>query len=128
MPKTYYLDNKMIDAVFRGIAFVPPAAVYVALFTTIPTVSGGGVEVTGNAYTRQPCTFSVPSNGTSSNTIDVVYPIATPAGWGTITSFGVYDAPVGGNLLYFTTLSSSRLIAASDQVRFPIGQLIASET
>jgi hypothetical protein len=128
MPKSYYLCNKMLDANLRGVAYVPPSAVYVGLFSTAPTVNTPGVEITGNGYTRQVVIFGAPVNGVSSNTADVVYPAATPADWGTITSFGIFDSPAGGNLLYFATLSSSRYIAVNDQVKFPIGQLIASET
>lgn len=127
MPKSYYLCNKMLDAALRNVAYVPPATTYVALFTTSPTPSTAGVEVVGGGYTRQSATYGAPVNGTTDNTTDVTFPIAM-SDWGTITSFGVFDAPVGGNLLYFASLSSSRYIATNDQVRFPVGQLIATET
>lgn len=127
MPKTYYADNSMINLLLRATPFAPPATTYCALFTAAPTQLGGGTEVSGNGYVRQAVVWGAPTNGTSLNTNDVVFPIAT-ADWGTITSFGIFDQLGGGNLLYYANLSSSRYIYLNDQVRFPIGQLIATET
>lgn len=126
MPKSYYLDNSFLNAALRQTAYTSPVSVHVALFTVAPTVLGGGTEVVGGAYARQTVTFSAPVNGQSSNTVDVLFPVATVA-WGTIVAFGVYDASSGGNLLYFNALSTPRSIEINDQVRFPSGQLLASE-
>ena len=127
MPKSYYADNSMLNLWLRATPLAPPAATYCALFTVAPTQLGGGTEVSGNGYARQAIVWGAPSNGVCLNTNDVVFPIAT-ADWGTITSFAVFDQPAGGNLLYYANLSSSRYIYLNDQVRFPIGQLIATET
>ena len=126
MPKTFYLDNAFINAALRNTPFASSPTIYAALFTVAPTASGGGTEVSGAGYARQTVTFSVPVNGLSSNTADVVFPLAA-APWGTIVAFGIYDQSVGGNLLYFNLLSVPRTVAVNDQVRFPVGQLIASE-
>lgn len=126
MPKTYFLDNSFLNAALRQVAYTSPVAVYVALFTAAPTVAGGGTEVSGGAYARQTVVFTAPVNGQCSNVADVLFPIATSA-WGTIVAFGVYDAASGGNLLYFNNLSTPRNVQINDQVRFPSGQLIASE-
>lgn len=126
MPKTYYLDNAFLNSALRQTPYSSPIATYVALFTTAPTVSGGGTEVTGGGYARQTVTFAAPVNGQTTNTGDVIFPIAAAA-WGTITAFGIYDAATGGNLLYFNLLSVPRSVTINDQVRFPVGQLIASE-
>ena len=122
MPKSYYLDGSIINAALRGIAYTSPAASYVALFTTSPTRSGGGVEVTGGSYARQAATWSAPTSGRSSNTTDLTFPVATD-NWGTITSYALYDAPVAGNLLYYGDLNAPRLIETNDQMKFPTGQL-----
>jgi len=126
MPKTYYLDNAFINAALRQTPFASPLTIYAALFTAAPTASGGGTEVSGGGYSRQTVTFSSPVNGLASNTTDVVFPLAA-ASWGTVVAFGLYDQSVGGNLLYFNLLSVPRTVAINDQVRFPVGQLIASE-
>ncbi len=126
MPKTYYLDNNFLNAALRSVPFSPPPTIYVSLYTVAPSVSGGGTEVTGGGYARQTVTFSTPANGQAANLADVVFPIAAAA-WGTVTAFGLTDAPTGGNLLYFNLLSVPRAVGINDQVRFPTGQLIASE-
>jgi hypothetical protein len=126
MPKTYYLDNIVINAALRNTAWVPPVIVYVALYTASPNQSGGGTEVTGSGYGRQPCTFGSPTNGSASNVADITFPIALDS-WGTVTSFGLCDTSSGGNILYYGNLSAPRLIETNDQMRLPAGQLICSE-
>lgn len=127
MPKTHYLANNVLNAALRGIAFVPPPSVYVALYTVVPTVLGGGTEVSGGAYARQTVTLTVPASGQVTSTADVLFPVASAA-WGTVVSFAILDASSGGNMLYFGNLSTPRSVVASDQVRFPSGQLVAQET
>lgn len=122
MPKSYYLSDNMVNAALRNTPFVPPVTVYVALFTVTPNPAGGGTEVSGGSYARQATTFSVPSNGTSSNSALIAFPVATAA-WGTLTSFAVFDALAGGNLLYFANLNAPRTVLINDQVQFPVGQL-----
>ncbi len=122
MPKTYYLDGVLINAALRQIAYTSPTASYVALYTTSPTQSGGGVEVTGGGYGRQTAVWSAPVAGQSSNTADVTFPVATAA-WGTITSFALVDAATAGNILYYANLNATQTVAINDQVKFPAGQL-----
>lgn len=127
MPKTYYLDNNVLNVALRGIAFTPPATIYVALYTVAPGVGGGGTEVAGGAYARQTVTLTAPVSGQCSNTADVLFPVASLS-WGTIVSFALLDASSGGNMLYFGNLSTPRLVLVSDQVRFPTSQLVVQET
>jgi hypothetical protein len=126
MPKTYYLSNNLINSALRNVAFVPPAAVYLALYTVAPTLLLPGTECSGGSYTRQGVTFSVPTNGQASNVADVTFPIATAA-WGTVVAFGVFDQPSGGNLLYYNNLAVPRAVNLNDQVKWPTGQLIVTE-
>ena len=46
-----YLENKLIDHVFRGQSYTLPV-LYVGLLTSAPSDAGGGTEVSGNAYAR----------------------------------------------------------------------------
>lgn len=126
MPKTYYLDNNFLNQALRNTSWTPPATVYVALYIVSPGVGGGGTEVSGGSYARQLVTFAAPSNGSTASDIEVLFPIAT-SNWGTIVAFAFLDAPSGGNMLYFSTLSTPRVVAVSDQVRFPAGQLLCQE-
>lgn len=127
MPKSNYLDTIVLNQALRAVPWTPPATVYVALFTVAPTGSGGGTEVSGGSYTRQPVTFGSPVSQTVASTAAVSFPIAT-ATWGTIVAFAFFDDPTAGNMLYYANLSSSRAIGFNDQVTFPAGQLVATES
>lgn len=47
-----YLENKIVDWLFRGQTYTPPTGLYVALYTAAPSDAGGGTEVSGNNYAR----------------------------------------------------------------------------
>lgn len=117
-----YLENALINATLRGQAYTAPTTVYLALFTSDPTDAGTGTEVTGGSYARQAITFGAPSNGSSSNSADVLFPTATAA-WGTITHFGIYDAATAGNLLYQFSITTSKTIASTDQLKVSAGDI-----
>lgn len=124
-----YLENKLLDYVFRGQAFTPPATVYVALFTAAPSDAGGGTEVSGGSYARvavassltnwsgtQSAGSTTPSSGTSgtiSNNSAITFPAPT-ANWGTATHVGLYDASSGGNPLAWGALAQSKTINNGD--------------
>ena len=128
MAKTYYLENALLSEVLRNVNYVPPTAVYVALFTATPGPGGGGTEVAGGmAYARQAAAFSAPTNGSLTNSADVTFPQATGA-WGTISYFGLFDDPSAGNLLYYGSLTASKTIASGDQLKFAAGGITVTES
>lgn len=120
-----YLENALLNATLRGVAYSAPSTVYLALFTTNPTDAGTGSQVTGGAYVRRAITFGTPSNGTISNSAEVLFPVAT-ANWGTITHVGIYDALSGGNLLYHGALTNSKTIQSNDQLKINAGDITVS--
>lgn len=120
-----YLENAILNATLRGQAWTPPATVYLALYTSDPTDTKTGTEVTGGAYARQTIAFNAPLNGAASSTADVLYPIAT-AGWGTVTHIGIFDAATGGNLLYHGPLTNTKTIATDDQLKLAAGDITVS--
>ena len=126
MPKTLYLSTVMLNHTLRATPFTPPPAIYVALYTTAPTVALPGIEVAGGAYSRQPATFAAPVAGSVTNTADVVFPTAT-AQWGTIVAYALLDAPTGGNMLYFADFAAPRFIDVNDDAHFPTSQLLIQE-
>ncbi len=126
MSKSNYLETQLLNHVLRNTAYSSPTTVYVALYTVAPTDAGGGTEVSGGAYARQAATFSAPAPDSCSNTVDITFPVAT-LDWGTIVAFGIFDAASAGNMLYYNTLTASRDILTSDQMRFPSSQLVVTE-
>ncbi|OPX87015.1 MAG: hypothetical protein A4E53_02670 [Pelotomaculum sp. PtaB.Bin104] len=118
-----YLENALINAVLRNTPYTSPATVYVGLFTSDPTDAGTGTEVSGGAYARQAVTFTAPTDGQTSNSADVLFPIATAA-WGTVTHIGLFDALSGGNLLFHAPLEFEKTINISSQFKLPQNYLI----
>lgn len=127
--KTDYLENKLIDWLFRGQSFTPPATLYFGLLTAAPGEASGGTEVSGGGYARVgvaaslanfagtqaagSTTASSGSSGTTSNNAAITFP-APSAAWGTVTHMGLYDAPTGGNLLIYAQLAANKSINGGD--------------
>jgi len=119
MAFTYFLDNKLIDSVFGGVVYSPPATLYFGLSTTAPTASGTNItEPVGNGYARVAITnnitnFPISVNGSKTNANTIIYPISSGS-WGTITHYLVYDALTGGNLLAFGQLNNAQTVDGVD--------------
>lgn len=47
-----YLENKIVDHIFRGTSYTAPSELYVALFTSACSDSSAGTEVSGGSYAR----------------------------------------------------------------------------
>lgn len=123
-----FLENEILDHVFGAAAYTAPATVYVALFTSAPSDSGGGTEVSGGSYARVAVTnnatnFPAASGGAKSNGTVITFPAPT-ANWGTVTHFAIFDAASAGNMLGWAALSASRVINSGDGApKFAVGDL-----
>lgn len=132
-------ENSLIDFLFRGQAYTPPTHVYIGLFTTCPTDSTAGTEVSGGSYARVDpgaagltiwsSTNSSSGTTTSSGTIGTTYnlgvltfPTAT-ADWGTVTCFGGFTASSSGTLLFYASLTASRSITNGSTASFAAAAL-----
>lgn len=130
--KSAFLETALIDHVYGGPAYVKPATVYAALFTTAPAETDGlgGVEMTGFGYTRKAITNNAtnfPAGNPKTNGTDIVFSDAIGGSWGPIVAWGFYDAAIGGNLMHFGLLTSSKTIPEGDTARFPAGSLVLNE-
>ena len=98
---------------------------YVALFTTATTDAGGGTEVSGGGYARQPVGLSAASGagGSTSNAADITFPTAT-ADWGTVTHVAIMDAATGGNMIMHSPLDASKTIAVGDTFKINATELV----
>jgi hypothetical protein len=119
-----YLEDKVLDHVFGGVAYTAPSTLYVALYTVAPTDTGGGTEVSGGAYARQTATFTVSGTNptTATNSAAIEYPTAT-ADYGTVVAVGIFDALTSGNLLAYANLTASKVVSTGDVFRFNSGDL-----
>lgn len=136
-----YMENKLVDQIFRGQAYSFPSTLYIGLLTTAPSDVGGGVEVSGGSYARQAIATSLANfagtqsagstaassgtGGATSNNVAITFPTPS-AGWGTVVAFGIYDALTGGNLMFHATLNVAKTINQSDAVSFPAGTMQAT--
>lgn len=118
-----YLENKLLNHVLRGVSYTAPDKVYVALYTSDPTDTDIGVEVSGGSYERCEVTFTSPVAGEVSNATDIFFPEAT-ANWGEVTHFGIRDAATGGNLLFHGEAEPSKVVLSGDQLIIKAGQLV----
>lgn len=133
-----FLENKLIDQLFRGQTAASTGTLHIALLTSAPSDSGGGTEVSGGSYARVAVTSSLANwagsqgagtttassgtGGQTSNNAAINFPTPT-ANWGAVTHFGIYDAASGGNLLFWGALTISKTINQADSVTFPAGSL-----
>jgi len=131
--KSNYAEALVLNALLKGSGFTAPASHYLALYTTAPTDSGGGTEVTtsATAYARQSIAFGSvatqsPSGSQVASSADITFPTAT-ANYGTVVAFGIFDASSAGNLLYYANLTSSQTINTGNQALFPAGSITVLE-
>jgi hypothetical protein len=128
---TNYLENRLIDHLFRAQTLAAPSGLHVALHTADPTETGAVAEVTGNGYTRGALapsltnwrstngttgSVSTGTGGATANAAAISFPTPTGAGWGAVTHFSIWDAGTGGNCLFYGALTSSKTINSGDTV------------
>lgn len=130
-----YLEEKYINAAFRGESFPVPTQLYLALYTASPGEGGGINEVTSGWYSRQDMAqgaaiataFTPPADGTTSNAKNILFPAVTTASV-TITHVALHDAPTGGNMLYYTDLVQAKTLQIGDVFSVPVGGMSITAT
>ncbi len=118
-----YLENELLDHVFKTGDYASPTNLYVALYTATPSDAGGGTEVSGGSYARKNHdSWDAASSGATENTGAITFTTAT-ANWGTVSQFGIFDASSGGNLLAWGDLDTSKAINNGDTAEFAAGAI-----
>lgn len=132
--KSQYLETQILNLLFRTQVAWKPAAICVALFTTLPSSdAGAGYVEPGGNYTRQ-CVTQLDANWNApSGTPRVITNVAaitwTGVTWtGTVLGWGIFDSSTiaGGNLLYWVD-STDKTVNSGDTVQFGAGVLTAQE-
>lgn len=137
-----YTEKNILNALLRGVAFPLPARTYISLHTGDPSETGS-VEVTAAqwpAYARrdaeqggaigtgwadpQPAADGSHYTG---NAKQITFPGYDADAQLTVTHWGVYDAPVGGNYLVGAELFTPRTIKKGDVFVFDIGALTVKQ-
>jgi hypothetical protein len=120
-----YLEDE-ITGWINGTTFdAAPTSTFVQLYSQDPTESG---SPTGALYTR----VAVAAGGwtrvtsgvaTLSNTGVITITSSAPSG-ATATHVAVFDALTGGNMLFYGSLSASKVIATGDEIKFNATTLV----
>jgi len=135
---TDFLENLIVDHLFRTRTWTKPTHQWVALFTAAPSDAGGGTEVTGGSYARVDlapldANWTATQGGTSGNStgttgqvtnaVAITYPAPT-ADWGSIGWFAIMDASTAGNMLIWDALTAARTVLNGDPApSFAVGSL-----
>lgn len=114
------MQNALLNAVLRNTTYTSPGTVWVALYTSNPTVSDTGTEVTGGSYARVSIAFNAPSGGAVTNSADVNI-TGMPAT--TVSYIGIRNASTAGNLLFFGAVGAPKTTNANDTYTIRAGDL-----
>ena len=119
-----FAEVKVLDLLFRNTAYTAPNA-YLGLFTSDPTDSASGTEVSGNNYARVQIDDKMASaaSGAISSNANITFPAASGGDFGTITHIGIFDASTSGNLLAHGALTASKIISDGDTFQINSGSL-----
>jgi hypothetical protein len=121
-----YLEDAVLNYVFRNTGTPTSTNVYLALYTATPSDTGGGTEVTGSGYARQLTAFDASSGGAITNSAAETF-TASGGSYGAVVAIGIFDALTGGNLLAWDGITSAT-ITDGDTLTFPIGNIDISLT
>jgi len=122
-----YLENEVLDHVFKTGAYTAATNLYVALLKSTPDDADTGStlpgEISAGAYVRKGCnTWDAASSGATENTQPVTFAQAT-ADWGVVNHFAVCDKTTAGNVIGWGALSVTKNIQSGDTARFATGDL-----
>lgn len=120
-----YLEIKVLEHIVGKTTYASPSA-YIALYTTTPADSGGGVEVSDPSYVRQytpGSSWTAATSGQISNAVQITFNAATTS-WGTVNGFSLSDSLSGGNILVWGDVTVPKAVGAGDIPIYNVGQLI----
>jgi len=142
MSKSNLHETAFLKLVFQNIAHAnigdasglqPSASAgsfYIGLFKTSPTDADTGIEADYTSYSRIAIIRSASGWTVSGNSVSnaalVSFPTST-GGSNVITSFGIYTAATGGDLIRWGDLNFSVTVNNTDTPTFNIGDLSATE-
>ena len=126
---TYYA-NKVIEHMFRGQAFTPPATVYVALFSADTGLEANAPtgELVGNGYSRKAVTLAEAASAATSNSVEILTDTAT-GDWLEAAYFAIVDHETNTNwgtnvnVMGWNQLTTAKTAESGDVLRFLVGEL-----
>lgn len=116
---TEYAQRKLLDHVFGGPTYTPPATTYTGIGTYLYGESF--TEWGESSYARQATTFGAASGGVSANTGAVTFTASVVDGTTTLNSFAIYDE--ADTALVYAPSSTNRTVNNGDTANIAIGGL-----
>lgn len=130
-----YLENELIDHVFKTGAYTAATNLYVGLSHTTwagatadaytGTTAAHEINTNGTTggYIRKKCnTWDLASAGATENSQAVTFAQAT-ANWGTVRSWFVADKTTKGNIIVWGTLTTAKAVSSGDTLKFATGDI-----
>jgi hypothetical protein len=112
-----YLENAVLDHVFKGGALGQPANLYVSLHSGDPGETGIN-ELAGGGYARKNHnTWNAAAAGIKTNNGVITFVTAT-GDWLNATHFGIWDDPGAGNFLGGGSITVPKVVFNGDTAQF----------
>lgn len=118
---TDFLEQELLDHVFAGASYTPPASIHLALYTTVNSDSTPGTEVTGSGYARQETAFTPGTNPIVNAAIESF--TASGGNYGTVVSTALMDAATVGNQLCFDNDFTDTVVNDGNTLEFAAGAI-----
>jgi hypothetical protein len=141
MSMSNFLENELIDHLFRGRSYTAPTQIFVSLHSADPTDTGGSELASSNGYGTRPGggttlysawkgtnseVTNIDSAGTGGQTANqnvITFPTCTTSAWVAATHFGLNDAATAGNLLASAALTTPKTVQVGDTASFAANAL-----
>ena len=130
-----YTENALLNHLFRGQAYTTPGTLYLGVGKSALNEAGTGfTEPTAPSYARYEITsnttnWTEPISGSLSNSTAFRFTEAEES-WTTaaapLTHWALFDAPTGGNMLFFGSLLKAQEVPAGGILEIPQNALVTT--
>ena len=132
-----YLEQALINHLFRGTGLSQPSNISIALCSGVPTddLTGSTIQEVANSYGYKRKSLGAPADGTwdapgigsptTQNTSAVEFDAAAGGDWGVVSGIAIVDATGygAGNVLLYGSLTTARTVTDGDIFRFNAGDI-----
>lgn len=131
--KSNYLRDEILDHTLGEGArtFTSPAALYLALDTTVTTAADTGTSITeppgANGYGRQAITFDAASSGSADISAAIEFGPCTNTDWSSASHGMVVDANSAGNSIYQGAWDTARTCVVGGKLTVAAAALTIQE-
>ena len=131
--KSTYCENSVLGHAMGKTSWTMPAAIYLALCTSIPTAASTGttiVEASYTGYARKQIAaadLNAASAGQMTNANAITF-AACSGSTSTIIAFAICDAATVGNVIYWGSITSKVIDVSNTPATVAAGALVLTES